>query len=333
MLVVQIYFFALIAALIVPPLSSSQVSESRSKWTRSRRWLWSTPPPPFFAGDKRPEGLPDISRGTEIEQKLPSDPPNTPPYFVSVFDATRNIPFYSAYKVTPSQAVGIGTHNRPNVNWRNPKDAKGRGIPVDAAYREAINTDGQPLSRGHMNPSGINSFDIDFMKATFTLTNAAPQFETSNSGPWQTFEGRISKYARSTCGVGSRSGTLYLLTGTSNFGLRPGGGKPVQDTTIPLPYTRIAFPRGVTLVTPRAVWTAGCCVWKEPGKIFGSWWPRKKAESFAVMSNNQQDRRLLHQTEMRVTDLEALLTKPGSPGVNLFPGDGNCRKNNVILPP
>lgn len=181
---------------------------------------------------------------------------------------------------------------------------------MDAAYREAINTDRQPLSRGHMNPSGINSFDQNFMEATFTLTNAAPQFETSNSGPWQMFEVRISKYAKSTCGSGNRGGTLYLLTGTSNFGLKPG---PVQDTTIQLPYTRRAFPNGVTLVTPRAVWTAGCCVWKEPGKIFGKWWPGKKAESFAVMSNNQHNRGLLHQTEMRVTDLEALLTKPGSP--------------------
>ena len=72
---------------------------------------------------------------------------------------------------------------------------------MDAAYREAINTDGR-LSRGHMNPSGINSFDIDFMKATFTLTNTAPQFETSNS--WEKFERRIREYAKSTCGVGSR---------------------------------------------------------------------------------------------------------------------------------
>ena len=130
---------------------------------------------------------------------------------------------------------------------------------MNAAYSEAINTDTQPLSRGHMNPSGINSFDENFMKATFTLTNAAPQFETSNSGPWNTFEKRIREYAKGTCGASSRSGTLYLLTGTSNFGLRPGpgGGKPVQDTTIPLPYTRTDFPRGVKLFTPRAVWTAG----------------------------------------------------------------------------
>jgi len=212
------------------------------------------------------------------------------------------------------------------------------GVPgVDAAYKEAITTDGQKLSRGHMNPSGINTFDTDFMKATFTLSNAAPQFETSNSGPWETFEEKIRKYAKGTCGSGTRSGTLYLLTGTSNYGLTPVlGKKPVQDTAIPLPYTKSVFSNGVTLVTPRAVWTAGCCVWKEPGKVFGSWWQGARAESFAVMSNNQDDASRLHQTEMSVADLEALLTPPGSPArVNLFPGDANCRnaQNNIILPP
>ena len=202
---------------------------------------------------------------------------------------------------------------------------------VDAVYKKAITTDGQPLSRGHMNPSGINTFDTNFMKATFTLTNAAPQFETSNSGPWQKFEGRIRQYAQTTCGSNARRGTLYLLTGTSTIGLAPG---PVQDTTIPLPYPGTNF-NGVNLVTPRAVWTAGCCVWMEPGKIFGNWWKSARAASFAVMSNNQNNKALLHQTEMSATQLEQLLTAPTKPRVNLFPGDANCRNlgNNIILPP
>ena len=39
-----------------------------------------------------------------------------------------------------------------------------------------------------MNPSGINSFDPNFMKVTFTLANAVPQFAASNNGPWEKFE-------------------------------------------------------------------------------------------------------------------------------------------------
>ena len=209
------------------------------------------------------------------------------------------------------------------------------GIPgVDKAYKEAITTDGEPLSRGHMNPSAINSFDLNFMKATFTLTNAEPQFQASNSGPWQEFETKIRDYAKNICGP--RGGTLYLLTGRSENGIIPDTQNPnkvVKDTsnTVPKPYLRKKFiNQKVNLETPRSVWTAGCCVWTEPGKVTGNL-PARKAESFAVMSNNQKDKSKLYQTQMSVLELEELL-KASSP-VNLFPGDDNCRNpsaNNII---
>ena len=127
-----------------------------------------------------------------------------------------------------------------------------------------------------MNPSVINSFDLNFMKATFTLTNAVPQFQASNSGPWQEFETQIRDYAKNICGP--RGGTLYLLTGRSENGIKPDAQSPykvVQDTsnTVKMPK----FVKGnVKLKTPRSVWTAGCCVWEEPGRVFGNRWPVKK---------------------------------------------------------
>ena len=63
---------------------------------------------------------------------------------------------------------------------------------------------GQQIARGHMNPRAINSFDTSFMKATFTFTNAVPQFTKSNSGPWQHFEKKIRNYAKTTCGSQTR---------------------------------------------------------------------------------------------------------------------------------
>lgn len=178
------------------------------------------------------------------------------------------------------------------------------------------------LTRGHMNPVVLNTFDENFMQATFTYSNAVPQFEVSNCIRWANFERRIANYAK-TCGA--RGGTLYLLTGKSKFGLTLDfRGEPVQNTAIPLPFTRNTF-SGVSLVTPRAIWTAGCCVGVGTGG----------AESFAVMSNNQQNPALLHQTEMSVTKLEGLLRAPLSAEVNLFPGVANCRvaTNNIKLPP
>ena len=182
------------------------------------------------------------------------------------------------------------------------------GVPgVKAAYEnanaEATQRFGNELTKGHMNPSGINSFDINFMKATFTLSNAVPQFEASNSGPWQVFENKIKDYAKITCGSITRQGTLYLLTGRSENGLNG----------VPKPHFTNTFQVGPTTVrldTPRAVWTAGCCVWKEPGKFLGKLW----------------------QTEMSVNDLEKRLKAAASTtNVHLFPGNTNCARNNKIL--
>ena len=199
------------------------------------------------------------------------------------------------------------------------------GVPgVDDAYKQA-NREAKrrfrntQLTRGHMNPSGINSFDINFMKATFTLTNAVPQFEASNSGPWQVFENKIKNYAKIICGSQTRQGTLYLLTGRSENGLNA-VPKPQVTNTFTVRHRR------VKLETPAAVWTAGCCVWKEPGRIFG------KAESFAVMSNNHYDKKQLNQTQMSVNELEAHLKAPASTtNVDLFPGSTNCARNNKRL--
>lgn len=100
------------------------LQESPGKWERFRKLLWGDPVPPFFAGNKRPTGLPrTAARGREIQQTLPNDPANTPPYFVSCFDPDENTAFYSAYKVTPEQAAKLGTYKREDINadnWRTP---------------------------------------------------------------------------------------------------------------------------------------------------------------------------------------------------------------------
>ena len=214
---------------------------------------------------------------------------------------------------------------------------------MDDRYKEAIRIckakAGSPqLSRGHMNPSAINSFDKNHMKATYTLTNAVPQFQTFNSLEWGEQEAKIRNYAKDTCGPGD--GTLYMLTGISDYGLKKptGGGKPVQDQTITQQCPVYDFNSGgkaKKLETPRALWSAGCCVWK---KLSTTAPPAKKArsnpvESFAVMSNNHADKNNLHLTQMSVADLEKLLSPPGKPQVKLFPGNSDCglATNNKML--
>ena len=62
-----------------------------------KRFLWGGPTvPPFFVGGKRPVGLPDINRGTEIQQ-------GTPPSFVSLFDQPQTLLFTQPTKFYPSR--------------------------------------------------------------------------------------------------------------------------------------------------------------------------------------------------------------------------------------
>ncbi|RMX43028.1 hypothetical protein pdam_00001792 [Pocillopora damicornis] len=285
-----------------------------------QRKTWSPRSAPYFVRNKRPEGLPNTHRGQEIQQLLPEEPQGTPPYFVSLFDPERNIPFYSAYKVTPQQAPFIGKLHRKDAKgwWRNPP-----GVPgLYGTYRKL--TRREPLSKGHMNPTAINTFDINSLEATFTLTNAVPQYIASNSGPWKIFEANIRRYAKETCGSRARNGTLYLLTGTSEYDME---GIIADNGNVNVFHSEV-FLDDVKLAIPRALWTAGCCVWRDSNHTKDN-----RAESFAVMTNNAKDSNCLNQTEMSVSQVEKHLTPRGWPLVNLFPGEESCRhtENDVRL--
>ena len=157
------------------------------------------------------------------------------------------------------------------------------------------------LTRGHMNPMEINSFDVNHMRATFRLPNAVPQYTRSNTN-WNIYERLLSKYAQENCGP--RGGTLYALTGPSSFGL----ADQLAESVMPGP---------IRVVIPVSVWTAACCVW--PGG----------AESVAAMINNQIIQSKVHLTQMSLLALEDSLTAPGAASANLFPGDKRCRENSV----
>lgn len=151
-------------------------------------------------------------------------------------------------------------------------------------------------------------------------------FEAMNQGAWEKYEGRIRQYAKCPCGS-VRKGTLYLLTGTSNYGIKKpiGTEQIVQDTAVYSTYRKRTFQTTdhgmpVSLQIPRAIWTAGCCVWEEQDVI--------KAESFAVMCNNERDPDNVLLAEMSVTKVELMLTDPTKGRVNLFPNFPGCRSSD-----
>ena len=90
------------------------------------------------------------------------------------------------------------------------------------------------IAKGHLNPSKVNSYSQEYMKATFTYTNAVPQYSRFNSGDWYNKgEKKIADYVKNTCAPRDPSAVMYLLTGSSKFRLQVGAKVPTQDPAKP----------------------------------------------------------------------------------------------------
>ena len=93
----------------------------------------------------------------------------------------------------------------------------------------------QRADKGHLNPVKINTFDQNHVKATFTYSNAVPQYLGFNRGEWKKFEGLIVNYVQTKCAAKTPTGgEMYLMTGTSNFRLQIGAAIPTQDPMSPV---------------------------------------------------------------------------------------------------
>ena len=78
------------------------------------------------------------------------------------------------------------------------------------------------------------------------------------------------------------------------------------------------------IVRPNSMWTAGCCVWiDEKGT--------EKAQSIAVMGNNDFHEDKIGMKSMNLAELGNLLVDENSDPVELFPSLVECRANSYLL--
>ena len=78
------------------------------------------------------------------------------------------------------------------------------------------------------------------------------------------------------------------------------------------------------IVRPNSMWTAGCCVWNDDSGT-------QRAQSIAVMGNNEFDKEKIGIRSMNLIELEKLLVDKRSKPVNLFPSVEECRRNSHLL--
>lgn len=78
------------------------------------------------------------------------------------------------------------------------------------------------------------------------------------------------------------------------------------------------------IVRPNSMWTAGCCVWSdESGQV--------RAQSIAVMGNNDFEKDRIGIRSMTLAELQNLLVDEKSDPVQLFPSVEECATNSFSL--
>ncbi|KAI7811194.1 endonuclease domain-containing 1 protein-like [Triplophysa rosa] len=154
-------------------------------------------------------------------------------HYATLYDTSNKIPVYSAYVFT-GWVKCIRTSSwyiEPQLEGPNedPNMAQER-IPVE---KQASNRDyiGSVYHKGHLAPVSLANSQ-QCADATFTLTNAAPQHPSFNSGKWRAVESSMNKTLSSQC-----TGPAYIVTGV-------------------VPGNKIIKNR---VRVPSHFWTAFCC--------------------------------------------------------------------------
>ncbi|XP_048053716.1 endonuclease domain-containing 1 protein-like [Megalobrama amblycephala] len=188
----------------------------------------------FFANGKSPTRF-SGSQYRQICQTL-----NDVHYYATYYDTQNRIPVYSAYKFE-----GIKKCNRLNKWHTEPQlddNKAGQNMEFQRiswryrGLRQALNRDyvKSGFHRGHLAPV-YQARSQDCADATFTLTNAAPQYPSFNSGQWWNEEERLAKDLKRQCQH------VYIVTGVVP-------GKTFLDKKIK------------RVNVPSHFWTAYCCL-------------------------------------------------------------------------
>uniref|UniRef100_A0A9J8BZR1 Endonuclease domain-containing 1 protein n=2 Tax=Cyprinus carpio TaxID=7962 RepID=A0A9J8BZR1_CYPCA len=159
-------------------------------------------------------------------------------YYATLYDTDNKIPVYSAYKFVKQMSCKRKHFWCIEPQLDNPEE--GPNMVHDRSRQsshQAVTDDYKHsgFDRGHLAPVYLASSQ-DCADATFTLTNAAPQNPSFNSGKWRTLEEKISNELTKRCL--SKKNTAYIVTGVV-----PGKNKIKGKVNVPSHF-----------------WTAYCCL-------------------------------------------------------------------------
>lgn len=217
------FIFQFFAPVLLPKLQGYG-----NKWLGSYGQLRNVSCNEFFHGKAWPKM---IDYDEKVSVKLcQTVPEGDEVYFASMYNVKTKIPIYSANVVTLS--LDSPHFPRPKGGWiwdrvalslcnlsQVPKDSIASNIGSSTLLKsceqyQAENVDytnnGMSLDRGHLSPNAMNSDSKEKQLATFTLTNAAPQYSNFNQKSWADYE----KVAQQSIIDFAPNEKVYVVTGT-----------------------------------------------------------------------------------------------------------------------
>ncbi len=154
-------------------------------------------------------------------------------FFATGYSKSDNHGLWSAYRLDEDQ-VQLMIDNplpRPRVQFRRNKQLVGGDYvqPVHGSYT------GTNWDRGHLAPNGAMAWDEAAQRASFTVTNIAPQSPAMNRNIWRCFEVSIREWA-------AESKSTYVVVGAIGRGADPIiGSRDPREIPISVPTHFIAM--------------------------------------------------------------------------------------------
>ena len=280
-----------------------------------------------------------------------------------LYDCNNRIPLYAATVINGAHLTGKSLGGRPKIkfsqsNLLNPHFQQQNNDYVDALKRELCYTtqirskylveedwlraSGRrkrfrtrlcpggsvvktSVHRGHLIASQYGRNNQAKKRATFTYTNAVPQFGVFNSYPWRVCESRLITWGNQNCAQvkGATNIRLFIVVGA------------VPSTVRGSPKRRYFGKRGFSdykdtigdyrVNVPRVMWTAACCTYSDKGTL--------KYRSTAFWRENNPGNAPCNRAD--VGSLTRWLSRwmaDGTVSFNLFPQTSQCNNIGNYIP-
>ena len=280
-----------------------------------------------------------------------------------LYDCNNRIPLYAATVINGAQLTGKSLGGRPKIKFSqssllNPHFQQQNVDYVDALkrelcyttqigseylteedwlwksrYRKRFRTQLCPggslvktsVHRGHLIASQYGRNNQAKKRATFTYTNAIPQFGKFNSHPWRVCESRLITWGRQNCAQvrGATNVRLFIVVGAIPSTVR---GPPQQRYVGKRGFSDYKDTKGNYRVNvPSDMWTAACCTYSVNGIL--------QYRSTAFWRENNPGNAPCNRADVGyLTEWLSGWITDGTVSFNLFPQTSQCNSKGNYIP-